>query len=108
VPDAGQRRINRADREGKSLPFQREHFRVAESLREHRVPRIKVGKSHVLEFRIPTTHRGGKAKQRIFPFDYHHGNLSEIRSPPSEIRRTERLFQGPSQNRVRGTQPYWA
>src|SRR5205085_6669287 len=45
MPDAGQRRIDRADREGKAAPPEREHLRVAKSSRENRVTRIEVAET---------------------------------------------------------------
>jgi hypothetical protein len=39
--------MDRTDREGKSQMFEREHFRVAKSLRENRVTRIEISEPHV-------------------------------------------------------------
>ncbi len=47
VSNARERRMDRTNREGKSQMFEREHLRVAKSLRENGVTRIEISEPHV-------------------------------------------------------------
>ena len=98
VPNAGQRRMNRTDRESEPQPFEREHLRVAKSLREDGITRIEVAEAH---FRISDI--GNRIPERSTDVDYLF--LSEIRYPKSEIKRTGRLSPDPSRNRGRANRP---
>src|SRR5438094_2629610 len=46
MSNARERWMNRPDSEGKSKLFEREHLRVAKSLRENGIPRIEISEPH--------------------------------------------------------------
>src|ERR1700674_256817 len=102
MPDAGQRRMDRADRERKAPPFEREHFRVAKRLRENRVTRVEVAETH---FRISETGNRIPERRTSTLVRRSSGYLSEIRYSQSEIRKTARPCPGPSRNPVRANPP---